>query len=43
MDGGITQAVEHLPSKCKALSSSPSTNNNKKIAIQRKKMTKVVK
>jgi hypothetical protein len=31
MDGGVAQAVKHLPSKCKAQSSNPSTtttNNN---------------
>jgi hypothetical protein len=27
-DGGMTQVVEHLPSKCKALSSTPSTAKN---------------
>jgi hypothetical protein len=28
--GGITQVVEHLPSKCKALISNPSTNKETK-------------
>jgi hypothetical protein len=27
--GGITQAVQHLPKKCEALSSNPSTIKNK--------------
>jgi hypothetical protein len=29
--GGMAQEVEHLPSKCKALSSNPSTAKNKKL------------
>jgi hypothetical protein len=32
--GGMAQAVEHLPSKVKALSSKPSTTKNKKAKLK---------
>jgi hypothetical protein len=35
--GDVAQVVEHLPSKCKALSSNPSTA--KKVSFLRIKMT----
>jgi hypothetical protein len=35
--GGVTQAVEHLPSKCEALSSNPSTTKKNEKEKKRKK------
>jgi hypothetical protein len=38
--GGVTEVVELLPSKCEALSSSPSTDKNKKRKERKTNQTK---